>query len=191
LEVVVKKAIQTEWKGYKFRSRLEARWAVYFEAVGLEWEYEPEGFVLKDGSWYLPDFYLPTIEAWVEIKPKNGSRADVFEKLKLMMESGVSGKHKAWVFFGDPVDHHWMLPVFSTRKSKGNWVEEWGEMTAFSVEKIDGRLTELATFSLSTYDFIKKNGHLVEGSKPHDLISDYKFKVIARSARFEHGDTPE
>jgi len=38
------KAIDTKYKGYKFRSRLEARWAVYFDAIGLEWEYEKEGF---------------------------------------------------------------------------------------------------------------------------------------------------
>ena len=53
------KAIQTEYKGYLFRSRLEARWAVFFDAMGIEWEYEPEGIVLSDGTNYLPDFYLP------------------------------------------------------------------------------------------------------------------------------------
>lgn len=52
------KAIQTRYKGYHFRSRLEARWAVFFDALGLEWEYEPEGFELPDGTRYLPDFLL-------------------------------------------------------------------------------------------------------------------------------------
>lgn len=47
--------IQTRYKGYNFRSRLEARWAVFFDALGLAWEYEPEGFQLEAG-WYLPDF---------------------------------------------------------------------------------------------------------------------------------------
>ena len=51
------KAIPTEYKGYLFRSRLEARWAVFFDAMGIEYEYESEGLVLSDGSWYLPDFY--------------------------------------------------------------------------------------------------------------------------------------
>ena len=50
------KAIQTEYKGYLFRSRLEARWAVFFDAFGISWEYEPEGIVLSDGSFYLPLF---------------------------------------------------------------------------------------------------------------------------------------
>jgi len=38
------KVIETEWNGYKFRSRLEARWAVFFDNVGIEYRYEPEGF---------------------------------------------------------------------------------------------------------------------------------------------------
>jgi len=40
------KTIQTAYKGYKFRSRLEARWAVFFDAFPLKWEYEPEGYDL-------------------------------------------------------------------------------------------------------------------------------------------------
>lgn len=38
------KAIQTKYKGYNFRSRLEARWAVFFDALKIEWAYEEEGF---------------------------------------------------------------------------------------------------------------------------------------------------
>jgi hypothetical protein len=68
------KAIETRYNGHRFRSRLEARWAVFFDELGIEWEYEPEGFELQDGTRYLPDFYLPKFEGgcWVEIKPKYG-----------------------------------------------------------------------------------------------------------------------
>ncbi len=52
------KAIQTEYKGYRFRSRLEARWAVFFDTLGVKWEYEPEGYDLGNGIYYLPDFLL-------------------------------------------------------------------------------------------------------------------------------------
>lgn len=52
------KPIETVWHGCRFRSRLEARWAVFFEALGIEWEYEQEGFELEDGTFYLPDFLL-------------------------------------------------------------------------------------------------------------------------------------
>lgn len=50
--------IETKYKGYRFRSRLEARWAVFFDALGVEYEYEPEGFKLPNGKVYLPDFRL-------------------------------------------------------------------------------------------------------------------------------------
>jgi len=65
------KAINTKYKGYNFRSRLEARWAVYFDSLGIEWEYEKEGFKFEDGTCYLPDFWLPKIKMFVEIKPTN------------------------------------------------------------------------------------------------------------------------
>jgi hypothetical protein len=62
------KPIETVYKGYRFRSRLEARWAVFFETLGLTWDYEREGFTLEDGTRYLPDFYLTDWDLWVEIK---------------------------------------------------------------------------------------------------------------------------
>lgn len=62
-------AIETEYRGYRFRSRLEARWAVFFDALGLPWEYEVQGYQLPDGTAYLPDFWLPTLNTWYEVKP--------------------------------------------------------------------------------------------------------------------------
>ncbi len=66
------KAIETRYKGYRFRSRLEARWAVFFDALQWAWEYEPEGYELGDGLRYLPDFRLSTADGpvWVEVKPE-------------------------------------------------------------------------------------------------------------------------
>lgn len=63
------KAIETHYNGYRFRSRLEARWAVFFDELRIKYQYEPEGFNLGDNVWYLPDFYLPEQECWLEIKP--------------------------------------------------------------------------------------------------------------------------
>ena len=48
----------TIYRGQTFRSRLEARWASYFDALGIEWTYEPECYRLPDGVSYLPDFRL-------------------------------------------------------------------------------------------------------------------------------------
>lgn len=65
------KAIETVYKGYRFRSRLEARWAVFFDTLGIEWQYELEGFDLGESGWYLPDFFLPQSSWFVEVKPSN------------------------------------------------------------------------------------------------------------------------
>lgn len=66
------KAIETRYKGYRFRSRLEARWAVFFDALGIEYQYEPQGFEKENPHGeplrYLPDFLLPKTGTWVEVK---------------------------------------------------------------------------------------------------------------------------
>ena len=54
--------IQTEYGGFLFRSRLEARWAVFFDTCGVDWEYEPEGYDLGNGLMYLPDFLLHGVD---------------------------------------------------------------------------------------------------------------------------------
>lgn len=64
------RAIETRYKGYRFRSRLEARWAVFFDALGFRWEYEAEGFALPSGP-YLPDFWLPDLRTFAEVKATN------------------------------------------------------------------------------------------------------------------------
>jgi hypothetical protein len=61
------KAIETSYAGRRFRSRLEARWARFFDHLSIEFDYEPEGFELESGR-YLPDFWLPAQQRWVEIK---------------------------------------------------------------------------------------------------------------------------
>lgn len=60
--------IDTKYKGYFFRSRLEARWAVFFDCLGWNWLYEHEGFKLPSGA-YLPDFFFPDIKVYAEVKP--------------------------------------------------------------------------------------------------------------------------
>lgn len=69
------KPIETVYNGYRFRSRLEARWAVFFDTLGVRYDYEPEGFEFPDGDRYLPDFWLPDYEMWVEIKGSDPGEA--------------------------------------------------------------------------------------------------------------------
>ena len=58
------KAIETSYRGCRFRSRLEARWAVFFDALGWDWQYEKQGYVLgweeDDMLPWLPDFEVTT-----------------------------------------------------------------------------------------------------------------------------------
>src|SRR5438067_1192639 len=62
--------IETIYNGYRFRSRLEARWAVFFDTLGINYEYEKEGYDLDGrGTWYLPDFWIEAWDMFVEIKP--------------------------------------------------------------------------------------------------------------------------
>lgn len=79
------KAIETRYKGYRFRSRLEARWAVFFDTLRVPFEYEKEGYDLGDAGWYLPDFWLPTIDCWFEVKP-NAPTDDARRKAKRLAE---------------------------------------------------------------------------------------------------------
>lgn len=62
------KAIRAEYRGIKFRSRTEARWAVFLDEMGIRWQYEAEGYELPSG-WYLPDFWLPDMLWFFEVKP--------------------------------------------------------------------------------------------------------------------------
>ena len=68
------RAHPTRYAGTLFRSRLEARWAAFFDLVGWHWEYEP-----VDLAGWSPDFYVryfcghsdcpPYHELYVEVKP--------------------------------------------------------------------------------------------------------------------------
>jgi hypothetical protein len=90
------KAIQTRYRGCKFRSRLEARYAVFFDALGIKWEYELEGYSLPSGA-YLPDFWLPTFNGgmFAEVKPPN----DPFDKAR---ELSAATKKEVWMCEGTP-----------------------------------------------------------------------------------------
>ena len=82
------KPIETVYRGYRFRSRLEARWAVLFDTLRVQWEYEKEGFELEGGVRYLPDFWLPELKMWVEVKGETCSEEDWCKVVQLRAASG-------------------------------------------------------------------------------------------------------
>lgn len=77
------RALPTTYAGHQFRSRTEARWAIFFDALGVPWEYEPEGYDVN-GQWYLPDFKLylgqgQSRRVWFEVKPDNYAAIEMTE----------------------------------------------------------------------------------------------------------------
>lgn len=61
-------ATPTWYGGTTFRSYLEACWAATLDTLGTAWEYEPERLTLPSGTVYIPDFWLPEIGTWLEVK---------------------------------------------------------------------------------------------------------------------------
>lgn len=91
------KAIETRYQGYRMRSRLEARWAVFFDALDIPYEYEKEGYELGEAGWYLPDFWLPKLDCWVEIKP-NWNESELLKPSALAW----TGRQNVFVLCGFP-----------------------------------------------------------------------------------------
>lgn len=99
------KPIETQYNGYLFRSRTEARWAVLFDELGVKYEYEFEGFDLGKEGWYLPDFWLPETKGmtsrmgfWVEIKPTHLTEKEI----KRCEELARQSNHDCVSFEGTP-----------------------------------------------------------------------------------------
>jgi len=108
------KAIQTRAFGCYFRSRLEARWATFFNTMGWSWEYEPEGFELESGR-YLPDFKVQEsnhVLTWFEVKPFMNGCPDDQRWTELAVGSGIRmitayGMHRS----GDGCEIAWINRV--------------------------------------------------------------------------------
>lgn len=89
--------IETYYNGHRFRSRLEARWAVFLDTLGVPYEYEKEGYELPGGLRYLPDFWLPEQDCWMEIK---GEPPDFDDNRKPALLAMVTEK-PVILFWGD------------------------------------------------------------------------------------------
>ena len=80
------KSIPVTYKGVKFRSKLEAQWAKMLDHIHVKWLYEPAHYRLADGTAYIPDFWLPDLKAWFEVK---GIMEDLdMHKVELLAAAG-------------------------------------------------------------------------------------------------------
>ena len=191
------KAIQTEYKGYLFRSRLEARWAVFFDACGVDWEYEPEGYDLGDGIWYLPDFLLHGVDGrdggdlYVEVKGQMTDEDAV--KVRRFVECGgcypESGKYRNATLVvgripgGDCAeDIDWYI-------SRHGYDSIGGGVYPLNFETVDGD-------HFAAHPGINKEGRFELFGDDSSYLADQDDAAtvnayrIARQARFEHGEAP-
>ena len=122
-------AIPTRYAGCFFRSRLEARWAVFFDTLNVKWEYEKEGFQLKDGNRYLPDFWLPKERLWIVVKGQEPTNQEIDCCRKL-------GAHQAvFLVRGVPLESWGVLFCFDLGDSSGG-SGEWEAQTFYCEEKL-------------------------------------------------------
>lgn len=168
------KSIDTIYKGYKFRSRLEARYAVFFDVLGIRWEYEVEGYVFEDGGCYLPDFWLPSFNGgmYVEVKAEDFSTTERELCWKLCDESQFG----VWLAKGKPDFTLW--EVFYYVKGEpvmGDGIPCFG--------RFKNRMFAMPGMG--------KPGEVVSPVWHTSFGKKYKSAVeAAKQARFEHGEKP-
>lgn len=182
------KPIQTEYKGYLFRSRLEARWAVFFDACGVKWEYEPEGFDLGNGLYYLPDFLLHDV--YTHASGGLSYLGDLWVEVKGQMTE--EDRHKLYVFSEQ-------FPVYIvTNIPEG---ESFFDLI-FNMCTKDDILISPFNFNgidADNYDafpYVDKQGRFVIAGADGDYLDNRDEQTtveayrLARQARFEHGENP-
>jgi len=199
------KAIETRYKGYRFRSRLEARWAVFFDNLGIAWEYEREGFEFDDGTRYLPDFWLPRSELWVEVKGKL-LHDDEWHKADLLLAG--SGYPVLVVSKLEPLPRAFEdEPILFARDTD---LVHLGQSTLLrSGDALRGHFPFLWTGVLAehgTLDDLRAHVRTIDPKQSPDewrdaiiVVRRYETQLYervlvafeaARSARFEHGESP-
>ena len=154
----VPQTIPTKFDGYTFRSRLEARWAVFFRSMGIRYEYEIEGLTLADGNKYLPDFYLPDFSRYVEIKRLDllGTAEGEKAERKIFSIDGI-------IAYGDPYDDKVfrLLPTENTKEAIrfARNIKDFKPFIRNLTQDIQGN------YDVEDYLFFKQNARYARGFK--------------------------
>lgn len=178
------KAVSTKAYGHFFRSRLEARWAVAFTTEKIDWVYEPEGFDLDKDGWYLPDFWLPQVSMWAEVKASVFTEQELRKAARLAVGTG----HPCLLLVGVPSDYAYWAVLPQSSDLDDEWAVDCG---GYRVEVMDYRPFE-GGYHLDEQRFFSCTGSSPDDSfpMPHDLEKNHPKSVIAAlSARFEHGQS--
>ena len=129
-------SVPTLYKGIQFRSRLEARWAIFFDELGIEWDYEPETFETKYG-YYMPDFFLPSINRWFIVKGAKISDDEsqkVLELSRLTAASAIIAEGSIPDWFDFHKENHQCNYLSMLVNTDGQEGGDWGWMPCFCPE---------------------------------------------------------
>lgn len=117
--------IPTTYRGVRMRSRLEARWAAFFDALGWPWRYE-----LIDLYGYIPDFVIAwTPHVVVEVKPSLSVEALLKHRRKLERSQWAG---EAMIVGAEPFEidaANAILGAYGERGDGGSW--EWSHARVF------------------------------------------------------------
>lgn len=120
-------AIPTLYAGVLFRSRTEARWARFWDALDIRWDYEPQGFVAA-GVPYLPDFVtFPALGIlWIEIKPSWQADPEGVEKWRRFADRRPQpDRSRAALFAGAPsLEGEYMVVGGDDDRGGGAWDDD-------------------------------------------------------------------
>jgi hypothetical protein len=197
------KPIETYYKGYRFRSRLEARWAVFFDYMGIRYEYEYEGFEInfEDGPLrYLPDFWFPEYELFGEVKGVD-CRGQIpqkdAEKMSWMIDFGgpcangiillgnlpnpygaTTMNWAIWKWMGKGLEYGYLIGDTPKNHDEGLDSIEYGVSAPYTFGPNDDLMLTSAAY------FQMPNGKMTHGMAVEVALTK------ARQARFEYGETP-
>ena len=176
------KPIETQYQGYKFRSRLEARWAVFFHNYGIDFEYELEGFKMPSGQQYLPDFFLPKQNVFVEVKPtKELNDIDI----KKMLEFSVTCDRILLLVIGTPTKEEMFIVSRRTAPEFSELEEYLCEGQTISDAFIESLSDAPVCFSPLPTHAVSDAFIVYKELPPYDDNKRAQALLAAKQARFE------
>lgn len=170
------------YKGYSFESELEARWAVFFDALDTRWEYKQQAFNLPYGGKCVPDFWLPFQQYWIEIKSEIPVEATLIQAADLSFATRT-WSYVVWGSIGEHNIYGFNLPFYE---------QGYDKRYVFSVDETSQQLMVLNPLrSDDAYQFIgySPGSQQMIMQRTADILENARLNAAyetARTARFEH-----
>lgn len=156
------------------------------DALGAQWEYEPEGFDLGDGLKYLPDFRVHNVGV------KGGEAETIFIEVKGEITGADEIKIKRFVALVDnPILVVGRIPYGDSADGL-----IWDAIANLKLSEISSLLFSFELIDNDDYSCMlgasgNGDGLVLYGSDYTDLVDEKKTIAAyrkARQARFEHGE---